>query len=140
MVCSDSVAKKVDFSKVKVIIGTELPTRANDYRTRLSYAVEGGLGITFYDERDADKVSEIDRVMNRAENPDQAQVAKPKPAKKETQPAAPATDNAPATAPAKTPVQAAPKKQAAKPTNKASFGGHIPEFLKIDISHLIKGE
>lgn len=120
IVCSDSIAKKVGITGLDFVIGTELPTRANDYRTRLSYLNENGQGFTFHNGNDEDKLKEINRVMDvKKEEPTTETKAKPAPAKK------PAT--AKKTAPAKKATAAA-----------GGFGGHIPEFLKIDVSYLIK--
>lgn len=113
LVCSDSVAKKVNLNKIDYIIGSELPTRANDYKIRLSYLGEKGMGITFHSGEDEDKIAEVNKVMNKKS---EKSVKNEKVEKSEK-------------------VTPAKKTTVAKTSN--SFGGHIPEFLQIDISYLL---
>lgn len=127
LVCSDSVAKKVKLSQVNFIIGTELPTRANDYKVRLSYMhEEEGKAITFHNGEDADKLSEIDRVMS-------GKKAEKKPEQVKSKPAVAKETKKNTSAPSTSSGSRDNKKE-----KSSCFGGHIPAFLNIDISHLLK--
>jgi len=113
--CSDSVAKKVKLEGVNFIIGEDLPTRVNDYKTRLSYLGENGIGFTMHNGEDTKKIEDINRFINsKKEKVETIEKANIKAENKTN------TEN----------------KSVSKKESK-TFEGHIPAFLQIDLSNIL---